>query len=117
MGAQIISLDIKHYVPSPHGLQGVLGYLLGRTKTQKNLGLVVLGFGLMFYGLEAIDDAMRPFRTYQPFIDLMQTLGQNPLSWGYRRLHLYGHYSVILCHSSDCYYVGELWLDKAYQLG
>ena len=33
----------------------------------------------MFYGLEAIDDAMRPFRTYQPFIDLMQTLGNNPL--------------------------------------
>ena len=33
----------------------------------------------MFYGLEAIDDAMRPFRTYQPFIDLMQTLGTNPL--------------------------------------
>jgi phosphate:Na+ symporter len=40
---------------------------------------VVLGFGLMFYGLEAIDDAMRPFRTYQPFIDLMQTLGNKPL--------------------------------------
>jgi phosphate:Na+ symporter len=78
VGAQIISLDIKHYVPALMGL-GVLGFLLGRTRTQKNLGLVVLGFGLMFYGLEAIDDAMRPFRTYQPFIDLMQTLGNNPL--------------------------------------
>jgi phosphate:Na+ symporter len=78
VGAQIISLDIKHYVPALMGA-GVLGFLLGRTRTQKNLGLVVLGFGLMFYGLEAIDDAMRPFRTYQPFIDLMQTLGNNPL--------------------------------------
>jgi phosphate:Na+ symporter len=78
VGAQIISLDIKHYVPALMAL-GVLGFLLGRTKTQKNLGLVVLGFGLMFYGLEAIDDAMRPFRTYQPFIDLMQTLGSSPL--------------------------------------
>ena len=78
VGAQIISLDIKHYVPALMGA-GVLGYLLGRTRTQKNLGLVVLGFGLMFYGLEAIDDAMRPFRTYQPFADLMQTLGNNQL--------------------------------------
>ena len=77
VGAQIISLDIKHYVAVLMAV-GVLVFLLGRTKTQKNLGLVVLGFGLMFYGLEAIDDAMRPFRTYQPFIDLMQTLGTNP---------------------------------------
>jgi phosphate:Na+ symporter len=47
VGGQIISLDIKHYVPALMGL-GVLGFLLGRTKTQKNLGFVVLGFGLMF---------------------------------------------------------------------
>jgi phosphate:Na+ symporter len=33
----------------------------------------------MFYGLEAIDEAMKPFRNYQPFIDLMRTLGNNPL--------------------------------------
>jgi phosphate:Na+ symporter len=78
VGAQIISLDIKNYVAVLMGV-GVLGFLLGRTRTQKNLGLVILGFGLMFYGLEAIDDAMRPFRTYQPFIDLMQTLGTSPL--------------------------------------
>jgi phosphate:Na+ symporter len=63
VGAQIISLDIKHYVAVLMAV-GVVGFLLGRTKTQKNLGLVVLGFGLMFYGIEAIDDAMRPFRTY-----------------------------------------------------
>lgn len=77
IGAQIIALDIKHYVPALMGA-GMLGFFLGRTKTLKNLGLVVLGFGLMFYGLEAIDDAMRPFRTYQPFIDWMQALGNNP---------------------------------------
>lgn len=33
----------------------------------------------MFYGLEVIDEAMKPFRNYQPFIDLMATLGRNPL--------------------------------------
>jgi phosphate:Na+ symporter len=37
VGAQIISLDIKHYVPALMGA-GVLGYLLGRTRTQKILG-------------------------------------------------------------------------------
>lgn len=33
----------------------------------------------MFYGLEAIDSAMEPFREYQPFLNLMERLGRNPL--------------------------------------
>jgi phosphate:Na+ symporter len=78
VGAQIIALNIKTYVPALM-FAGLMIAFLGRSSTQKNLGLILLGFGLMFYGLEAIDDAMRPFRTYQPFIDLMQTLGRNPL--------------------------------------
>ncbi|MUH00950.1 Na/Pi cotransporter family protein [Scytonema sp. UIC 10036] len=78
VGAQIISLDIKHYVPLLM-FAGMLVLFVGKTKVQKNLGIILLGFGLMFYGLEAIDEAMKPFRNYQPFIDLMQTLGKNPL--------------------------------------
>ena len=78
VGAQIISLDIEQYVPLLM-FAGMLVLFIGKTNTQKNLGIILLGFGLMFYGLEAIDEAMKPFRSYQPFIDLMQTLGRNPL--------------------------------------
>jgi phosphate:Na+ symporter len=78
VGAQIISLDIKNYVPLLMFV-GLLALFLGRTHLQKTLGIIVLGFGLMFYGLEAIDEAMKPFRGYQPFIDLMAQLGDNPL--------------------------------------
>jgi phosphate:Na+ symporter len=78
VGAQIISLNIELYVPILMFV-GLLILFLGRTSNQKTLGIILLGFGLMFYGLEAIDEAMKPFRTYQPFIDLMQTLGKNPL--------------------------------------
>ncbi|MBD2776483.1 Na/Pi symporter [Iningainema tapete] len=78
VGAQIISLNIELYVPILM-FAGLLLLFVGRTGTQKNLGLILLGFGLMFYGLEAIDEAMKPFRNYQPFIDWMQTLGKNPL--------------------------------------
>ncbi|WP_242038539.1 Na/Pi symporter [Chroococcidiopsis sp [FACHB-1243]] len=78
VGAQIISLDIEQYVPMLM-FAGLLLLFLGKTKTWKNLGIVLLGFGLMFYGLEAIDEAMKPFRTYEPFIDLMETLGNNPI--------------------------------------
>jgi phosphate:Na+ symporter len=78
VGAQIISLDIKNYVPLLM-FAGLLALFLGRTHLQKTLGIIILGFGLMFYGLEAIDEAMKPFRDYQPFIDLMAQLGNNPL--------------------------------------
>lgn len=78
VGAQIISLEIERYIPILM-FAGLLLLFIGRGRTLKNLGIVLLGFGLMFYGLEAIDEAMKPFRDYQPFIDLMQTLGQNPL--------------------------------------
>ncbi len=78
VGAQIISLDIEQYVPILM-FAGLLLLFVGKTQTWKNIGIILLGFGLMFYGLEAIDEAMKPFRNYQPFIDLMQTLGKNPL--------------------------------------
>lgn len=78
IGAQIISLDIAQYVPLLM-FAGLLLLFVGKTRTWKNLGIILLGFGLMFYGLEVIDEAMKPFRNYQPFIDLMQTLGKNPL--------------------------------------
>jgi phosphate:Na+ symporter len=77
VGAQIISLDIKLYVPLLM-FAGLLLLFLGRTDRQKTIGIIILGFGLMFYGLEAIDEAMKPFRTYEPFINWMETLGSNP---------------------------------------
>lgn len=78
VGAQIISLEIELYVPILM-FAGLILIFLGRTKTQKTLGIVLLGFGLMFYGLEAIDEAMKPFRNHQPFINWMKSLGENPL--------------------------------------
>lgn len=78
VGAQIISLDIDKYIPILM-FAGLLLLFLGKKQTLKTLGIVILGFGLMFYGLEAIDEAMKPFREYQPFLNLMKTLGQNPL--------------------------------------
>jgi phosphate:Na+ symporter len=78
VGAQIIALNIKYYVPALM-FTGMMILFLGRRSTLRTLGLILLGFGLMFYGLETIDDAMRPFRTYQPFIDWMQSVGHKPL--------------------------------------
>ncbi|MBW4601784.1 MAG: Na/Pi symporter [Calothrix sp. FI2-JRJ7] len=78
VGAQIISLNIELYVPILM-FSGMLLFFVGKTHRLKTIGLIILGFGLMFYGLEAIDEAMKPFRNYQPFISWMKTLGNNPI--------------------------------------
>lgn len=76
IGAQLISLNINLYAPIAM-LTGALLQFIGRTDNQKSLGLILLGIGLLFFGLDVIDEAMRPFRDYQPFIDLMENLGRN----------------------------------------
>jgi phosphate:Na+ symporter len=78
VGAQIISLNIELYVPILM-FAGMVLLFLGRTDRQKTIGIIILGFGLMFYGLEAIDEAMKPFRDYEPFINWMEQLGNNPV--------------------------------------
>jgi phosphate:Na+ symporter len=78
VGAQIIALDVERYVPILM-VSGLLLMFVGKSETRRKLGLVVLGFGLMFYGLEAIDEAMKPLRDHEAFMQAMATMGTNPI--------------------------------------
>lgn len=78
VGAQIIALDVERYVPMLM-LAGLLLLFIGKSPTRHKLGIVVLGFGLMFYGLEAIDEAMKPLRGHDAFMHAMTTMGTKPI--------------------------------------
>ena len=71
--AQIIAFKITHY-----GLLMVaFGFLvqsLVKKQILKNLGTVILGLGLIFFGMELMSNATRPLRAYEPFIDLMKQM-------------------------------------------
>jgi phosphate:Na+ symporter len=95
VGAQIIALDVDRYIPVLL-LVGLLLHFVGKSATRKKLGLVVFGFGLMFYGLEAIDEAMKPLRDHQPFMHLMRSLGQTPIYGA-----LFGAAFTVLIQSSS----------------
>lgn len=74
--AQIIAFDISALVP--YMLAG--GFLLhgfAKRELLQELGGVLLGFGLLFLGIEFMSDATRPLRDYEPFILLMQDM-RNP---------------------------------------
>jgi phosphate:Na+ symporter len=57
------------------------GFLLSFTTKNNNwkqAGFIVLGLGLVFYGMGLMSTAMSPLRTYPPFIDFMVSM-QSPL--------------------------------------
>jgi len=52
--------------------------MFGRNENQKNIGESILGFGILFYGMKLMSDAMKPLRTFEPFITMLSHL-ENPL--------------------------------------
>ncbi len=74
LGAQIIALEINLYAPLLM-VAGILFHFLGKQEFQKHLGLVLLGFGLLFFGLDVIEGALTPFRGHPVFLSWMQRLG------------------------------------------
>lgn len=52
--------------------------LFGNAKKTKDIGDIILGFGILFFGMKLMGEVMEPLRTYAPFIDLMKNM-ENPL--------------------------------------
>ncbi len=43
----------------------------------KQYGSIIMGLGMVFFGMAVMSDAMKPLRSYQPFLDLMVSM-ENP---------------------------------------
>ena len=75
--AQIVAFPVKKYAL----LLVTTGFVMlfvGRKEKIKHYGTLIMGLGLIFFGLAIMSDAMKPLRSYQPFIQLMQSVA-NPL--------------------------------------
>ncbi|HEX8362470.1 MAG TPA: Na/Pi symporter, partial [Longimicrobium sp.] len=77
VSSQIIALDVDRYAPIALVIGLVLA-ALGGGRRQKQIGRVLLGIGLVFYGLGEMDQAVAPLKGEQSFIDWMVRL-ENPL--------------------------------------
>ena len=75
--AQIIAFQIYKY-----GLlmiaAGFFTEILARRERIRQWGTVLMGLGLIFFGMELMSIATNPLRQWPPFIELMQNM-QNPL--------------------------------------
>ena len=50
---------------------------ISRRDQIKQYGAMIMGLGLVFFGMSLMSDAMKPLRTYAPFLDLMMRM-ENP---------------------------------------
>jgi len=76
--AQIIAFKIHKYSLPAIGL-GVLLYLFIPRKNLKYWGQVILGFGLLFFGLSVMTGVFAPLKHSPEFRQLFVTFSQNPL--------------------------------------
>lgn len=76
--AQLIAFNLAEYSL----LLVALGFLMRVASKKKGIrqaGEIILGFGLIFFGLGVMGSSMRPLRTVPQFSELLVSLGNNPL--------------------------------------
>lgn len=56
---------------------GFFMFFFSRMDKIKQYGYMIMGLGLVFLGMNLMSDAMRPLRTFEPFLDLMVSM-ENP---------------------------------------
>ena len=74
--AQLVAFKLTDYAL----IMIAVGFALtmfSKKDSTKYMGEAILGFGILFFGMKLMSDAMRPLRTFQPFIDLLKGL-ENP---------------------------------------
>jgi phosphate:Na+ symporter len=75
--AQIVAFKVTKYAL----LMVAVGFgMLFSSKQEKirQYGGMLMGLGLVFFGMSVMSDAMNPLRSYQPFLDMMTRM-ENPL--------------------------------------
>lgn len=75
--AQLIAFKLTDYALLMIAV-GFSAQLFAKTDNIKNIGEIVLGFGILFYGMKLMSDTMSPLRDYPAFINIMQGL-ENPI--------------------------------------
>jgi len=73
---QIIAFRLSEYSLLVVAI-GFILYLFSGKQKVKYLGETILGFGILFFGMQIMSDSMYPLRTYTPFINILYTL-ENP---------------------------------------
>ncbi|SJZ43058.1 Na/Pi cotransporter family protein [Garciella nitratireducens] len=75
--AQLIAFKITDYATLAIGL-GTILYLFAKKNKTKQIGGVILGFGILFIGMNFMSDSMKPLRDYEGFKTILISFSKNP---------------------------------------
>jgi phosphate:Na+ symporter len=75
--AQIVAFKVTKYALALVAI-GFLMIFASKVEKVRQYGALIMGLGLIFFGMGVMSDGMRPLRDYEPFIQLMQNVS-NPL--------------------------------------
>ncbi len=75
--AQLIAFKVTEAALLMIGV-GFVMMFLGKRERIRQYGAMLMGLGMVFFGMSVMSDAMAPLRSYPPFMDVMQKM-QNPL--------------------------------------
>jgi phosphate:Na+ symporter len=75
--AQMLAFNVSAYSLAPVAI-GFFMTFAGKRERIRQYGTMILGLGLVFFGMGVMSDAMKPLRGYPPFLELLASL-QRPL--------------------------------------
>lgn len=76
--AQLVSLDVDFLAPVALGV-GIIIYMFAKKSKSRHLAEILLGFGILFTGMDFMKEAVVPLREYQGFTDMLVSFGTNPI--------------------------------------
>ena len=74
--AQIVAFKVTDYALALIAVGAIMA-LFSKKDSTKNIGFVILGFGLLFYGMKVMSDTMKPLRSNDAFISILASF-ENP---------------------------------------
>lgn len=78
MTAQLIAFKLTDIALPAIGL-GAAIIIFGRNKTQRYIGQVILGFGLLFFGMQTMEGALKPLAKMPEFVNFMASFSKTPI--------------------------------------
>ncbi|MBL0351709.1 MAG: Na/Pi cotransporter family protein [Candidatus Dechloromonas phosphoritropha] len=76
--AQLLAFNLSAYSLAPIAIGFFMMFSAKREKV-KYYGMMLMGIGLVFYGMGLMSSGMTPLRTYEPFLAILKGL-ENPLA-------------------------------------
>ncbi len=76
---QLIAFNVSEYSPLMIAVGFALSLFASKSQALKFLGMIIMGFGFIFFGMGMMSESMNPLRSVAWFTELLASLGTSPI--------------------------------------